>query len=72
MGRIRGKEIRNATIEVLKRYKTLFNDNFENNKEALNKVITAQKRNRNKIAGFITKLAKSKAIEEFIIEHSTK
>jgi ribosomal protein S17E len=72
MGRIRGKEIRNATIEVLKRYKGLFNEDFENNKEALNGVITAQKRNRNKIAGFITKLAKSKSIEEFIIEHSSK
>jgi small subunit ribosomal protein S17e len=72
MGRIRGKEIRNATVEVLKLYRTLFTDNFEGNKEALNKVITAQKRNRNKIAGFITKLAKEKAIEEFIIEHSSK
>ncbi len=72
MGRIRGKEIRNATVEVLKRYKNLFTDNFENNKEALNRVITSQKRTRNKIAGFITKLAKEKAIEEFIIEHSSK
>jgi ribosomal protein S17E len=72
MGRIRGKEIRNATIEVLKSYKGLFNDDFESNKEALNGVITAQKRTRNKIAGFITKLAKSKSIEAFIIEHSSK
>jgi ribosomal protein S17E len=70
MGRIRGTEIRNSTLEVLKRYKGLFNDNFEDNKEALNKIVTAQKRDRNKVAGFITKLAKAKAIEEFIIEHS--
>lgn len=72
MGRIRGKEIRNATIEILRKHKGLFNDKFGDNKDALNKVITAQKRNRNKIAGFITKLAKSKSIEEFIIEHSSK
>jgi ribosomal protein S17E len=72
MGRIRGKEIRNATIDVLKKYKNMFNEDFENNKTMLNKVISAQKRNRNKVAGFITKLAKNKAIEEFIIEHSSK
>ncbi len=72
MGRIRGKEIRNATIDILKQYKGLFNDKFDDNKEALNKIIVAQKRNRNKIAGFITKLAKDKAIEEFIIEHSSR
>ena len=50
----------------------MFNEDFENNKTMLNKVISAQKRNRNKVAGFITKLAKNKAIEEFIIEHSSK
>ena len=72
MGRIRVKEIRNATIDVLKKYKNMFNEDFENNKTMLNKVISAQKRNRNKVAGFITKLAKNKAIEEFIIEHSSK
>ncbi|MCL4391140.1 hypothetical protein M1112_00395 [Candidatus Parvarchaeota archaeon] len=55
---------------MLRKYKGLFNDNFEDNKEALNKIVTAQKRDRNKVAGFITKLAKAKAIEEFIIEHS--
>ncbi len=72
MGRIRGKEIRNATLEVLRDYKNLFTDDFESNKLALNKVVSAQKRSRNKVAGFITKLAKKKAIEEFIIEHSSK
>ncbi|EFD93217.1 MAG: hypothetical protein BJBARM5_0008 [Candidatus Parvarchaeum acidophilus ARMAN-5] len=72
MGRIRGKEIRNATIEVLRTNKNLFNDDFESNKLALNTLVSAQKRSRNKVAGFITKLAKKKAIEEFIIEHSSK
>ena len=57
---------------MLKKYKNMFNEDFENNKTMLNKVISAQKRNRNKVAGFITKLAKNKAIEEFIIEHSSK
>ncbi len=72
MGRIRGKEIRNATVDILRGYKNLFTDDFDKNKVVLNKIISANKRNRNKIAGFITKLAKRKAIEEFIIEHSSK
>jgi ribosomal protein S17E len=38
----------------------------------LNGIISTEKTIRNKIAGYITKLAKEKKIEEFIIEHSTK
>lgn len=72
MGRIRGKTIRQSTLEVLRRYKNEFGDNFEANKLALNKQADASKTVRNKIAGYITKLGKEKKIEEFIIEHSTK
>ncbi len=72
MGRIRGKTIRQSTLEVLRRYKTHFNENYEANKAALNKVINSSKTNKNKIAGYITKLAKEKKIEEYMIEHSTK
>ncbi len=72
MGRIRGKTIRQSTLEVLRRYKSEFGDNFEANKAALNKQITSSKTIRNKIAGYITKLGKEKKIEEYMIEHSTK
>jgi ribosomal protein S17E len=72
MGRIRGKTIRQSTLDVLRLYKGNFNDNYEANKEALNKLIIGGKTTRNKIAGYITKLTKEKKVEEFIIEHSTQ
>ncbi|MCL5009671.1 MAG: 30S ribosomal protein S17e [Candidatus Parvarchaeota archaeon] len=72
MGRIRGKTIRQTVIEILRTHKDSFNDNFESNKKILSDLITTEKAIRNKIAGYITKLAKEKKIEEFIIEHSTK
>ena len=67
-----GKTIRQSTLEVLRKYKNEFGDNFEANKVALNTQIVASKTVRNKIAGYITKLGKEKKIEEFMIEHSTK
>ncbi len=72
MGRIRGKAVRQSTLDVLRRYKDHFSDNYEANKTALNEVITGSKTNKNKIAGYITKLAKAKKIEEYMIEHSAK
>jgi ribosomal protein S17E len=72
MGRIRGKTIRQTVIEVLKRYKGSFSDDFEANKQALNGIVSTEKTIRNKIAGYITKLFKEKKVEEFIIAHSTK
>lgn len=72
MGRIRGKTIRQTVIEILRKHKDSFSDDFNGNKEVLNGMITTEKAIRNKIAGYITKLAKEKKIEEFVIEHSTK
>ncbi len=71
MGRIRGTFIRNQTFEILKRYKDRFTDDFEHNKQELNNIIITSKTNRNKIAGFITKLAKEKKIEVFLIENNS-
>ena len=71
MGRIRGTFIRNQTFEILKRYKDRFTDDFEHNKQELNNIIITSKTNRNKIAGFITKLAKEKKIEVFLIEYNS-
>lgn len=70
MGRIRGRSIRKYTVDVLKKYKDRFSDNFDANKQILNSLIQADKTTRNKIAGYITRLAKDKKIEAFVIEHA--
>ncbi|MCL4406480.1 MAG: 40S ribosomal protein S17 [Candidatus Parvarchaeota archaeon] len=72
MGRVRGKLVRNASLDILKLYKGRFTDDYAANKQVLNEVITSSKRVRNKIAGYITKLAKDKKIEELLIANSTK
>ncbi|MCW1301831.1 MAG: 30S ribosomal protein S17e [Candidatus Parvarchaeota archaeon] len=72
MGRIRGKAIRQYTLEVLKAKKFIFTDNFETNKEMIKELFPDSKVVRNKVAGFITSLAKRKKLESFIIEHSAK
>lgn len=71
MGRIRGRFIRNQVFEILRKYKDRFTDDFEHNKNELNNLIITSKANRNKIAGFITKLAKQKKIEAFLIENNS-
>ena len=70
MGRIRGRSIRRYTVEILKRYKDRFSDNFDANKQVLASLIHADKTTRNKIAGYITRLAKDKKIEAFVIEYA--
>ena len=72
MGRVRGKTIRKYTLEILKKDRGGFSNNYDANKIELNRIIVANKAVRNKIAGFITKLAKDKKIEGYIIEHSAK
>ncbi|MBE5728671.1 30S ribosomal protein S17e [Candidatus Parvarchaeota archaeon] len=72
MGRIRGKTTRQYTLEVLKLRRFLFTDNFETNKEMIKELFPESKIVRNKVAGFITNLAKQKKLESFIIEHSAK
>ena len=64
MGRVRGKMIRLSTLEILKRYRNQFTDNYDANKKILNELVYANKTTRNKIAGFITSLSKAKKIEE--------
>ena len=57
---------------MLKKHKAEFTDDFEANKEVLNGIIIANKANRNKLAGFVTQLAKKKKVEEFMIEHASR
>lgn len=56
MGNIRPTFIKRSAIEILKRYPDLFTDDFENNKQSLNKVADiGSKSLRNKVAGYITR-----------------
>ena len=72
MGRVRGRLVRSASLEILKSYKDRFTDDYNANKLVLNEVITASKRVKNKIAGYITKLVKNKKVEVLLISISTK
>ncbi len=56
MGNIRPTFIKRSAIEILKKYPNLFTDDFEHNKEALNKVAEIETKSlRNKVAGYITR-----------------
>jgi small subunit ribosomal protein S17e len=58
MGRIKTSKIKRVTKEVMKEYE--FTEDFTQNKEKLNGVITvSSKKLRNIIAGYITRLTKS-------------
>jgi len=68
MGRIKIGEIKKATFTVLERYPDKFTDDFEENKKILNELnIVEEKKNRNKVAGYITTIVKRKKRE-----HRTK
>ena len=57
MGRIKSAMVKRIAKRMIVEKPGTFTKGFENNKKILNKVIT-QKRARNAIAGYITKLAK--------------
>lgn len=59
MGRIKTKDIKNLTFELVEAYPERFTADFEKNKEILNGLhIVADKRVRNKVAGYVTRLKK--------------
>lgn len=62
MGRIKGTIIKRATKELLKKYPSEFTTNYEENKKVVVKYVK-QKKFRNSIAGYITRL-KRKQKEE--------
>ena len=58
MGKIRNKEIKKAARELLSRFPDKFSRDFEKNKASVNELnVTANKTLRNKIAGYVTRLA---------------
>lgn len=59
MGNIRPTFIKRSAIELLKKHPELFNDDFQHNKEVLNKLAEIPSISlRNKVAGYITSYRK--------------
>lgn len=56
MGNIRPTFIKRTAIEILKKYPDEFNDDFQHNKEAVNRLADISTVSlRNKVAGYITR-----------------
>lgn len=58
MGRVKSLPIKRTTLELLEKHSDLFSDNFEKNKVVVNKIVEADKKTRNSIAGYITRIVK--------------
>jgi ribosomal protein S17E len=58
MGRIKSLPIKKTTLELIEKYPSLFSDDFEKNKVVINKIVEADKKTRNSIAGYITRIVK--------------
>jgi small subunit ribosomal protein S17e len=62
MGRIRTSLIKKMAKELLEKYEERFSDDFEQNKKVLEEIAEIPSKNiRNRIAGYITSLKRSKA-----------
>ena len=59
MGNIRTKDIKKVSFELVKMYPERFNADFENNKKSVNELkLTDTKLLRNKVAGYVTRIAR--------------
>ncbi len=57
IGRIKTGDIKKATFELLERYPDKFGKDFEENKKILDELnIVEEKRARNKVAGYLTRI----------------
>lgn len=57
MSRIKGKAIKRATFDLLKKYPDRFTKDYEKNKKKLEKTVE-HKKSRNSIAGYLARLIK--------------
>jgi len=63
MGRIKTKLVKRLGEEAFELHEDKFSDDFEHNKKTLNKLISAtSKKNRNTIAGYVTRRVKNKEV----------
>ncbi|MEM1535908.1 MAG: 30S ribosomal protein S17e [Candidatus Pacearchaeota archaeon] len=60
MGRIKSLVIKKTAKKLFEEHADLFTDKFEENKQIIQKLVECDKKTRNKIAGYITKLKKQK------------
>jgi len=61
MGRIKTKLIKRLTFQLLKDYKDIFTNDFEENKKLVEQYLTGtSKKIRNVVAGYATRLSKRK------------
>lgn len=59
MGRIKSLAIRRTAKKLLEEKFELFTDNFEENKKIVQQLVDCDKRTRNRLAGYITRLKKN-------------
>ena len=61
MGRIKTRLLKRATLELLREYRDKLKDNFEENKKIVSEIMDVpSKKQRNVIAGYATRLMKTK------------
>jgi len=61
MGRIRGKDIKNVAFDIYDAYPERFAGDFEQNKKALDELkIIDNKKKRNRVSGYIIRVAKKR------------
>ncbi|UZE93601.1 MAG: 30S ribosomal protein S17e [Candidatus Pacearchaeota archaeon] len=58
MGRVKSLSIKRTTRKLLEKHPNLFTDDFEKNKKILDEILEINKRTKNSIAGYITRLVK--------------
>ena len=61
MGRVKSLAIKRTTRKLLKEHSSLFNKDFEHNKQVLRKVIETDKKTKNSVAGYISRILKREA-----------
>lgn len=62
MGRIRSKDIKQVSHSLSNKNPEMFSHDFEENKARINEMkLFEEKRMRNKVAGYVTRITKNKA-----------
>lgn len=63
MGRIKTQQVKRATMQLMKEHSKDFKEDFGQNKELVSRFVNVKsKKLRNIIAGYVTRLAKTKEI----------
>ncbi|MEM1715593.1 MAG: 30S ribosomal protein S17e, partial [Thermofilaceae archaeon] len=61
MGKVRPLYVKRTARRLLEKYPDKFTEDFEHNKRVVGQLISASKKVRNRIAGYITRLMKQQA-----------